>query len=382
VKGHVRKRGTKWAFIIDLGRDEVTGERQQKWFSGFNTKKEAERALAEKINEVNKGTYIEPSDLTLSEYLRGWLQDYAKVNCAPRTYEGYEYIIRDHIIPSLGRITLDKLKPMHIQRYYSQRLQNGRRDGKGGLSPRTVLHHHRVLREALQHAVKWQLLSYNPADAAEAPKPQRKKFNVLSKDEVHKLLDAASKTPYYEAIYMAINTGMRRGEIYGLQWADINFTNKTVGINQTLQRLKGEGLVFRETTKTDGSRRSIAISDNVISMLQKIKTKQKENRLLCGPLYEDHDLVFSNTHGTPINIDYVSQQFGYLVKKIGLQHVRFHDLRHSHATLLLEQGEHPKVVSERLGHSSITITMDLYSHVTPNMQKEAAKKLDDFLFGN
>jgi integrase len=381
MRGHVKKRHNRWCFVIWVP-DPKTGQKKQKWFSSWKTKKEAEREMAKKIAEIEQGAYVEPSRMPLKDYLIKWLDDYARINCAPRTYEGYERIIHQHIIPDLGKITLDKLKPMHIQNYYTKKLTEGRKDGKGGLSHRSVLHHHRVLHEALDHAVKWQVISINPAKACTPPKPQKKQFNVLTREEIHILLQAAKGKYFYEAVLLAINTGLRRGEIYGLRWTDIDFNNKTISIRQTLQRLKGKGLVFRETTKTDGSRRSIAVTDATLDILKKIKARQARQKLKFGPLYQDHNLVFANEDGTPVNIDYVSREFGRLVKRLDIPYVRFHDLRHTHATLLIEQGIHPKIVSERLGHSSISITMDIYSHVMPNMQKEAVQKLDNFLYGN
>ncbi|WP_206093763.1 site-specific integrase [Paludifilum halophilum] len=379
---HVRKRGNKWCFVLDVGRDPQTGKRKQKWFSGFKTKKEAQKAMTAKLHELNQGAYIEPSKITLADYLNRWLNDYARINCSPRTLEGYEYIIEKHLIPDLGNITLDKLKPMDLQNYYGNKLINGRKDGSGGLSPRSVLHHHRVLHEALEYAVRWQVIAINPAKAATPPKPQKAQVNVLNKEEIHQLLTASKGTPYYEPIFFAVNTGMRRGEIFGLRWKDINFENNIISVRQTLQRLKSEGLKFRDTTKTDGSRRTIFVSESVIDMLKKLKTKQAKNKIKAGPYYKNYDLVFAKNDGSPIDVDYFSKAFGLLIKRINLPHIRFHDLRHTHATLLLQQGEHPKVVSERLGHSTIAITMDTYSHVMPNMQKEAAQKLDDFLFKN
>lgn len=382
MRGHVRKRGTKWCFVLDTGRDPDTGKRQQKWFSGFATKKEAERMMAEKINELNQGVYVEPSKISFKDYLSTWLINYAKTNCAPRTYEGYEYIVKQHINPELGNITMDNLKPMHFQNYYSKKLTMGRKDGRGGLSAKSVLAHHRLIHEALEFAVKWQVIGINPAKAATPPRPEKKEVNVLTREEIYKLLEGAKTKYFYEAIFLAINTGMRRGEIFGLRWCDVDFTNQTFSIRQTLQRLKGEGLVFRKATKTDGSRRSIAVSEAVLNMLKTERAKQNQQKLKLGSYYQDHDLVMANEDGTPINIDYLSREFGRLVKRLDIPYVRFHDLRHTHATLLLQQGEHPKVVSERLGHSTIAITMDIYSHVMPNMQKEAVKKLDDFLFGS
>ncbi|MBD1371958.1 site-specific integrase [Hazenella sp. IB182357] len=382
MKGHVTKKGSKWYFVLDIGVNPVTGKRKQKWFSGFKTKKEASKAMTEKIHELNQGIYMEPSKITLSEYLNRWLNDYAKTNCAPRTYQGYEYIIRDHLAPSsIGEVPLEKLKPMQIQHYYSEKLTKGRKDGTGGLSARSVHHHHRLLHEALEHAVKWQLMQKNPSKAVTPPKPQKKQMNVLTKEQIHLLLEASKGKWYHAPIFIAINTGMRRGEIMGIRWQDIDFEKRIICISQTLQRIKGKGLTFRHTAKTDGSRRSLAVSNSIIDLLKTIQAQQKVIKLELSSHYQDSDLVFANLDGTPMDLDGLSREFARLVRRIDIPYVRFHDLRHSHATLLLQQGEHPKIVSERLGHSSIAITMDTYSHVMPNMQKEAADKLDDFLFG-
>ncbi|TCS80341.1 site-specific integrase [Tepidibacillus fermentans] len=377
MKGHVRKRGSKWVFVIDVGRDEKTGKRIRKWFSGFNTKKEAEKAMAQKIHELNMGTYVEPSKLTLGDYLYQWLENYAKVNTAPRTYEGYEMIIKKHIIPSLGHITLDNLKPLHIQRYYSDKLSHGRTDGTGGLSAQTVLHHHRVLKEALEQAVKWQLIVRNVADAVEPPRPKKVQMVTLNKQEISKLLETAKDSPFFPIIFTAIYTGMRRGEILGLRWRDINFHNRVISVRQTLQAVKGKGLIFKEPK--NGKERTVSIPDSLIDLLKKQKIKQNENKLRFGPAYNDFDLVFAQPNGNPFQPSELSRGFNKIIKKAEITPIRFHDLRHTHATLLLEQGVHPKIVSERLGHSSINITLDTYSHVLPNMQEEAANKFDDLI---
>lgn len=377
MKGHIAKKGIKYYVVLETRGDD--GKRKRKWHSGFKTKKEAQKFLNEQLHKMDTGTYFSPTKITVEEYLERWLSDYAKVNTAPRTYEGYEYIIRQHVIPQLGQLKIDKLKPLHIQSYYSNRLTEGRIDGKGGLSNRSVLHHHRVLHQAFDQAVKWQMLQINPVNAITPPKPQKKKMNVLSREQIQLLLQETKEKSYFSIIYMAIHTGMRRGEILGLRWSDIDYKNLTISINQTVQRLKSTGIELRNTTKTDGSRRSVAISESVIGMLKKVKVTQTKNKLHFGVLYQNHDLIFSNEDGSPIDPDGLSREFTRLVKRIDIPHIRFHDLRHTHATLLLQQGEHTKVVSERLGHSTIAITMDTYSHVMPNMQKEAAKKLDDFL---
>ncbi|WP_339063632.1 tyrosine-type recombinase/integrase [Tepidibacillus marianensis] len=377
MKGHVRKRGSKWAFVLDIGRDEKTGKRIQKWFSGYNTKKEAEKAMTQKVHELNTGAYVEPSKLTLRDYLYQWLENYAKVNTAPRTYEGYEMIIRNHLAPSLGHIVLEKLKPLHIQKYYSAKLTNGRFDGMGGLSAQTILHHHRVLKEALEQAIKWQLIIRNVADAVEPPRPQKIEMVTLNKEEVSKLIEAAKGSPLFPIIFTAIYTGMRRGEILALRWKDININNKMISVRQTLQAVKGKGLIFKEPKS--GKERTVSIPDSLIEQLKKQKIKQRENKLLLGQIYSDQDLVFAQKNGSPFQPSEVTRGFNKIIKESGITKVRFHDLRHTHATLLLEEGIHPKIVSERLGHSSINITLDTYSHVLPNIQEEAANRFNELL---
>lgn len=274
MPGHVEKKGNKWYAVVEF-RNEA-GNRKRKWHSGFRTKKEATKFLNEQLHKIDIGTYVEPNKIKLKDFIERWLNDYAKTNLAPRSYEGYEYIFRQHIIPQLGHYKLDQLKPTIIQGYYTNRLQVGRKDGKGGLSARSVLHHHRLLHEILNHAVRWQLIPINHAKAVIPPKPTKKKINILNKGEITQLLDGLKKTPLYDAVFIAINTGMRRGEIFGLRWKDINFHQATISVNQTLQRIHKIGLMIRDTTKTDGSQRTIAISESVIAHLNQIKKQQKK----------------------------------------------------------------------------------------------------------
>jgi integrase len=376
MRGHIAKKGKRWYPVIDI-RDE-NGKRKRKWLQGFDTKKAAQAFLNEKLNEIQKGTFVQTSDMTVADYLRYWLNNYAKPNTAPRTYEGYEMIVDKHLIPALGHLKLEKLQPLHIQKYYTDALVHGRKDGKGGLSHRTVLHHHRVLHEALGQAVKWQLVVRNVADAVEPPRPERHEMQTLTSEQVRILLEEAKKTQYYALIYTAIHTGMRRGELLGLRWQDINFDTNTISVRQTLQRVVGKGLIFREP-KTQKSRRPISIPPSLCELLKKLKIQQAKDKLLLGEAYQDLGLVFTQRDGTPFEPSEVGRVYRSILKKANLPPVRFHDLRHTHATLLLEEGIHPKVVSERLGHSTIGITLDTYSHVLPTMQEEAALRLDEKL---
>jgi len=374
MKGHIRQRGEKsWAVVLDLGRD-AGGKRRQKWHTVKGTKKDAQRELARLLHELNTGAYVEPTAMTLAVYLDRWLHDYAKSNVSPKTYERYEEIVRLHLKPALGHVQLSKLQPLQIARYYSDALVSGRADGGGGLSARSVLHHHRVLRSALHQAVKWLLLPRNPADAVDPPRPQNREMKALDEEATATLLRAAASTRLSLPVMLAVTTGLRRGEILGLRWEDIDFQSATLAVRQSIEQTR-EGLRFKQP-KTVKGRRVVALPSLAIEALKQHRAKQAATRLALGGGYSDNDLVCAREDGTPWPPDALSTAFVGLVRKAGVPVVRFHDLRHTHATQLLRQGVHPKIVSERLGHSTVGITLDVYSHVLPGMQEEAAMRTD------
>ena len=373
MRGHIRKRGKKWCVIVYLGRDEK-GKPKQKWYSGFDSKKEAESAMVGIIHDINHGTYVEPVKITLRAFLLNWVESYARVNVSAKTCDRYEEIIKRHLVPALGHIPIQKLHPIHIQNYYAEKLKDGKIRGEGGLAPRSVLHHHRVLRAALQQAVKWMLIVRNPADAVDPPRPGYSEMKTLNAKETVKLLQVAMKSRVYVPVLLAVTTGMRRGEIVALQWKDVDLEKETITVRRTLERIKG-GYQFKHP-KTRKSRRQISLTPSAAEELRRHKHKQKEEKLRLGAAYNDHGLVCAWPDGTLVKPDFVSREFTKILKKAGLPIVRFHDLRHSHATLLMIQGVHPKIVSERLGHSTVRITLDVYSHVVPGLQKEAAHQFD------
>ncbi|HCO02964.1 MAG TPA: hypothetical protein DIT48_06310, partial [Actinobacteria bacterium] len=219
MKGHIFRRGKNWTIVYDGERHE-NGDRNQIWVTVHGTKKDAERELVRILHEQQSGTDLEPSTVTVAKYLERWLADGAAASVAPKTFERYSEIVRLHLIPALGHHRLARLKPLHIQGYYGEALKNGRRDGKGGLAPRTVLHHHRVLHRALSRAVKWRLLAVNPADAVEPPRATSPEMQTLTEEEIGLLLATAVATPSYTAILLAVTTGVRRGELLALRWAD------------------------------------------------------------------------------------------------------------------------------------------------------------------
>ncbi len=374
MKGHIRQRGKgSWAIVLDLGRD-ANGKRRQKWHKVRGTKKDAQTELVRLLNAIHTGAYIEPSRITLTEYLDRWLQDYAAIKVSAKTFERYTEIIRLHLAPALGPYSLAKLQPLHIQSYYSEALQKGRKDGKGGLSAQTVLHHHRVLRKALQQALKWQFLARNPADAVEPPRPHRREMKCLDESSTARLLEATEGTNLHLPTLLAVTTGMRRGEILGVRWQDLDFDAGTLSVRQSLEQTN-RGIAFKQP-KTQKGRRVVALPQITVEALRRHRVEQAKQKLLLGPGYQDRDLVCARADGLPWPPDSLTSSFSALVRKVGLLRVRFHDLRHTHATQLLRQGIHPKVVSERLGHSTVGITLDVYSHVLPSMQEEAARRID------
>jgi integrase len=379
---HIRKTesGSYEAFI-DMGRDPGTGKRIQRTKT-FTTKREAKNWTAEKTQERDTGLGINFNKLTIRNYLKKWLQEYGKPNLSPTTYDGYEMIVRKHLIPALGALNLEELKPLHIVQYQNKKLRSGRKDGKsGGLSKKTVLQHHRVLNRALKQAVMWQLLSHNPMEAVSAPTPKQPNINFLTKQEIEELLEFAKEEDSwsYYFIYVAVNTGMRRGELLGLSWEHVDFNKETIQVKQNLVRAKEEGMILK-SPKNRSSKRIIKIESDDIKVLIKLKKIQNENKLFFGPDYNNkHNLVFAKANGERLYPNTATKRFSNLVKKLNFENVRLHDLRHSHATLMLQAGVHPKVVQERLGHATITTTLNTYSHVIPTLQEESVKKYKKYM---
>jgi integrase len=370
--------------IVELGRDDH-GVRRQTQRAFLGSKREALKALADFEAELeSRGPQVEePVEMTLGAYLDSWLGSYGKTQLRATTYESYEVMVRRHIKPALGRVKLQKLTPTQIQRLYGDKLAGGRADGKdGGLSARSVRYIHAVLREALGHAVKYGYISRNPATVVDPPRQQRKQPTVWTPEHAQAFLafiqsDGKARR-WYPVYLLALLTGMRLGELLALRWSDVDLERGVVHVNRTLQRTK-QGLVFAEP-KTDRSRRAVPIGTAVVEAIRKHRVAQIEQRLLARPgEWQNTGLVFTVAGGGPVQPRQLQHHFERMIAKSGLPSVRFHDLRHSHATQLLMAGEHPKVVQERLGHSQISVTLDTYSHVLPSMQREAADKAERLL---
>lgn len=372
MTGCIRKRSeNSYTIIVSLGRDPVTGKKKQSWRTVRGNKKDAERELTKLLNEINTGTYLEPSKLTVAEYLEKWLAEYAEGNVAGKTFERYCGIVRKQLIPDLGRLPLTKLQPLHIQAHYTNKLKGGRLDGRGGgLSAQTIVHHHRVLKEALDRAVKWGLLTRNPALAAEPPKPQKREIQAIDEDASVWLIDAAQGTRLYIPVFLAITTGMRRGEVLALRWSDVDLGRAYLTAARSLEQTKVGGLKFKTPKSRKG--RQLSLPPVMLDALRAHKAEQQSRRELLGAAYQPHDLVCCVEDGSIWNPAAFTSAYKDLLRRRKIKAVRFHDLRHSHASQLLRSGVNPKIISERLGHSKVGFTLDVYAHLLPGMQEEAA----------
>lgn len=304
---------------------------------------------------------------TVATYLDDWL-DHASGRVRRRTWLGYESLVRMHIKPNLGDITLSELRPLDLQGLYSKLLK---RDPP--LSGGSVLNLHLVLTQALGQAVRWGYLTSNPADGAQPPRPRRKEPVPVDQATVSKVLELIRGHRIEAVVAIAVATGMRRGEILGLRWSDISPDMTTAQVRRSLH--SGNGLWF-EDPKTRRSRRRVALPDFLRPYLERQREDQANRREFLGDAWQDNDLVIDWGEGSPFNPDTLSSAWRTFCRKNKLPNIRFHDLRHAHATMMLLQGVHPKIVSERLGHASIGITLDTYSHVLPAMQEEAVKAFD------
>ncbi len=366
-EGSIYKRSdARWCATITVERGK------RKAFYGA-TRAEVSRKLTAALKARADGLPTVGERQTTGCYLTDWLAS-VKPSLRPSTFTSYEGNICNHVLPRIGSGALARLTPQHLQRVYAECLA-------GGLSPTTVRHIHAVIHKALDQATRWGLVPRNVASLIRSPRPRRHEMATLSPEQVRAFIGAA-RGDRFEALYvLAVTTGMRRGELLALRWRDVNLDAGTLQVRASVQRTRDGGLTFSEP-KTSRSRRQISLTKAAIAALQRHRPAQAAERLRMGAAWEDLDLVFSNECGRPVEgSNLLRRSFFPLLKRAGAPRVRFHDLRHTAATLMLGQSIHPKVVAEMLGHSQISTTLDLYSHVTPTMQRQATDALDAVLGG-
>jgi integrase len=372
MKGHIKERSPgHFAIILDV-RDEATGKRKRRWYSFTGTKRQAQDECARLITELKNGTALDPNKSTVAQFLGRWLA-HIKTQVSPKSHERYAGIVNQNLIPAIGSVRLNKLKPVQISTAYSAALETGRRDGTGGLSPRTVGHMHRVLKQALGQAVKWKELTHNPADAVDPPKVDWKPMQTYDLPQTVDVIEAVRGSPMLVPVVLAVLCGLRRGEICALRWRNVDLAAGQISVVESLEQTKA-GLRFK--SPKSGKGRTVALSATVVDELRAHRIKRAQELLRLGVGLADDDLVIAHADGSVISPIYISQYWARAIKRTRLARLRFHDLRHAHATHLLANGVHPKVASERLGHSKVGITLDLYSHVIPGMQEDAAAMVD------
>jgi integrase len=379
IDKRVGKRGPSYRVRVELPPDPITGKRRYR-AETHGTRKEAERRLAEWITEIDRGIAVDGTKMTYGEYLRYWLDTYAKHNTRATTCSSYAAYARRYIVPALGSIPLTKLTPAQVQGFYMQTLGGARLDNRPGtVSARTVRYCHSIIRESLSHAMKWGMVSRNVADATEPPRAVRPQVRTWDATEATTFLAAAAEDVYAPIWLVALTTGMRQGELLGLAWKDVDFQRGTITVRQSLATVDGT-LILHEP-KTRSGRRTIPLSPACIAALRDHQSRQAFHRKAIGAAWRDLDAVFPNEHGGWVDQSNLHRNFLRIVGRAAVPRIRFHDLRHTHATLLLKEGVNVKVVSERLGHASISITLDTYAHVLPSMQQTAADAIDGAIFG-
>lgn len=429
MRGHVRQRGKTWSYIIDLGNQKAQRcdcgarfwlerkplescskcggelrervERRQREQGGFKTRKETQLALAKVMNDLQQGNYIEPAKVNLRDYLTDEWLPAVKATIKPSTYLSYQIHVERHISPAIGSIPLQKLSGATLNAFYGQLLSeprapvkqpakrkpesNKRSAAESGSSPQpdtkakplsslTVRKIHTTLHKALADAVRWSKIPRNPADAADPPRSKSGEYREIktwTAEQLRGFLESVRETRLYPLWLTLATTGMRRGEALGLRWEDVDVENSRLSIRQNRVSVGYEVKIGKPKT---GHGRNVSLDPGTLAVLKAFGTQQKKEHLRW-PGYVNSGYVFVRENGEPYHPDLISQAFQAAVKASKQPRIRLHDLRHTHATLALSAGVHPKVVSERLGHATITITLDTYSHAIPALAEEAAAKV-------
>jgi integrase len=376
-----------------LGRDPVSGLRITKYATFRGTKRKAQEELTRLLSQRNDGSYVEPTKMTVAQYLNHWLEADIDRRVAARTAARYRGIVEKNIIPKLGHVPVRKLTAVHIEAFEAelqregwvktrakQKIKGGKEtliQEKRGLSAQTALHIHRTLSQALGHAVRLGVLFKNPARQVKPPRPASREIKILDKNEINTLINAAKGVGLYVPILVAVTTGVRRGELLALRWSDIDLKAASLTVNQSLERIKGKFEFKSPKTKT--SRRIITLPPVTVEALRRHYKVQLEERLKLGLGRDPRGLVFARPDGQPMDADTLSKAFRRLVASAKVTPITLHGLRHTHISHLLMEGVHAKVVSERAGHAHVNITLGVYATYIPSMQADVALRVDAWL---
>ena len=410
MQGHVRRRGKdSWEYIADIGMHEAercqscrrrfwverrpreicpkcggrlieTEERRRQTKAGFATRREAQAVMSKVLVAVEDRSFVAPSKLSLREYLKiEWLPA-IEATIRPSSFRAYKQHVECHICPHLGSVQMQKLSGSQINALYAKLALSGKKDGKTGLSPLTIRHVHATLHRALKDAVRWERLMRNPIDAADPPRISgdgTRELKTWSAEQLKAFLDFTRDerlSPLWHTLAM---TGMRRGESLGLRWEDVDLEAGRLAVRRAL--IPNGAVVVVSEPKTARGRRTVALDPGTVEALKRQAARQLEDQANKKE-WGDTGLVFTKEDGEAWHPEVITRFFGQAVTRSKLPRIRLHDLRHTHATLALRAGIHPKVVSERLGHATISITLDTYSHAIPAMQEEAAALIAELVF--
>jgi integrase len=363
MRGSIQKKGAIYYVVLPIGT-------KRKWLKGGANKKEAERVLAQEMVRLHSGPYREIKKVTFSEFAQKWMQEYARGAIKDSTYESYDSVLRMHLLPFFGAMDLSQIGLEDVQRYVATKQQEGR------IKPKTINNTLVPLKEMFMHAVRWGYLRENPAHYVEKPRVLHREMDFLTKEEIHGFLSVVPEARY-PFFLTAILTGMRMGELLAMKWGNLDWHRRQYFVKERLYKRR-----FVEP-KSATSKRTVNLPPIVLEALRAHRARQAERKLQVGGAYQDDDLIFCAALGTPMDRGNVlKRDFWPLLKQAGLRRVRFHDLRHTFATLLIDQGESPKYIQAQLGHASIQVTMDRYGHLLPDVHQQAAQRLEDNLFGS
>ncbi len=376
ARGSIFKRNSSYGYIVDLGPDPATGKRRQTKKQGFRTKREVEAALEKALAAIRDGTVVSKDSVTVATYLSQWLEQQQN-QLEETTWSTYKTAV-ERITRFIGKRKLQALTVADVEKLYADLTATGAKNG-GPLAAKTVRNSHIVLRKSLADGVRLGVVTRNVAASAKPPKSKPSDRKTWNSHQLAEFFQSIREDRLYAAFVLAATTGMRRAELMGLRWGDIDFDASMLSVAQTITTVGYRPVI--KSTKTSGSRRVVYLDEQTNNLLQQhLIGQQKEKRTAGDDWNNDNDLVFRDELGNLVNPDWFSTDFARKVRQSGLPKIRLHDMRHSYATLALKAGMHPKVVSERLGHASVGITLDLYSHVTPAIAKEAADVVASKIF--